>query len=254
MSSTNAAAEVLAELADRVSRLEGWRPLRDEQRVSSGCAELDALLPDGGLRRGTLVEWLAARPASGAATLALLAAREASRAGGAVVVVDRATGFYPPAAIGWGLSLENLIVARPGSVADEQWAIDQVLRSPGVAALLAWPERLGDREFRRWQLAVEGHDAVGLLVRPPRALREPSWADLRLLVEPLATAPAQGKEPCQTTRRLRIEILRARSGATGKTIELALEEQQGILHVAAHPMHLAAPLAPAEVGRRSRGA
>jgi protein ImuA len=38
----------------------------DWPRVSSGCAALDRLLPDGGLRRGTLVEWFGGGLGSGA--------------------------------------------------------------------------------------------------------------------------------------------------------------------------------------------
>jgi hypothetical protein len=275
------AAALLAELAEKVSRLEGWRPPQADKRLTSGFRGLDEILPDGGLRRGTLVEWLAGEPGSGAATLALIAAREASRAGGAVVVVDRRGTFYPPAAIRWGLELETLIVVRPRTVADEQWALDQVLRSQGVAALLAWPERLADREFRRLQLAAESGGTLGLLVRPAKARDEPSWADLRLLVEPAESLsqnhPRRGgqahfaprapqNEPVPdgfgvsasaeagTARRLRIEILRARGGAAGRTIHGILAEQSGTIHAEANPVHLAAPLADRTARRRSTGA
>jgi hypothetical protein len=149
------------------------------------------------------------------------------------------------------LELETLIVVRPCSVADERWAIDQVLRSQGVAALLAWPERLDDREFRRLQLAAESGGTLGLLVRPAKARGEPSWADLRLLVEPAASSNASAE--ASTARRLRIEILRARGGAAGKTIYGILEEQRGIIHAETSPVHLAAPLANRTARRRSTG-
>src|SRR5262245_53430526 len=80
---------------------------------SSGAAAIDRLLPGGGLQHGMLVEWLAERPGCGAGTLGLLAAREACRAGGMLVVVDRAGMFYPPAAAGWGVDPARLIVVRP---------------------------------------------------------------------------------------------------------------------------------------------
>lgn len=278
-----ATAELLADLAERVSRLEGWRPPQCDERVSSGCRELDALLPDAGLRRGTLVEWLAARPGSGAGTLALIAAREASRAGGAVVVVDRHRSFYPPAAIRWGLELEKLLLALPRSAAEEQWALDQVLRSQGVAAVLAWPERLDDREFRRLQLAAQGSGTLGLLIRPPQARAEPSWAALRLLVEPVenvqpsqSTGTASGtrrgirsplpqiprragsvsarSDPGSTARPLRLEVLRAHGPAAGKSIHVILDEQGGTFHAETSSVHLAASVAPRTARRRSTGA
>ena len=36
----------------------------------------------------------------------------------------------------------------------------------GVAAVIAWPERVHPTAMRRWQLAARGSGAVGLLVRP----------------------------------------------------------------------------------------
>src|SRR5262245_12070603 len=90
----------------------------DLEIFSSGAAALDRLLPGGGLRHGMLVEWLAESTGSGAATLSLLAAREASRQGGVLVVVDPEQTFYPPAAAAWGIDLARLIVVHPRTARD----------------------------------------------------------------------------------------------------------------------------------------
>ena len=114
----------------------------------------------------------------------MLAAREACRNGGVLVVLDRRREFCPPAAVRLGIEPEQFVVVHAESAADNDWAMDQVLRSPAVAAVLAWPERLDGRTFRRWQLAVEQGGGLGLLLRPAAARADPSWADVRLLVEP----------------------------------------------------------------------
>ena len=114
----------------------------------------------------------------------LLAARETCRHGRSLVVLDRRGDFYPPAAVRLGIEPEQLLVVHVESAADHDWAMDQVLRSPAVAAALAWPERLDGRTFRRWQLAVEQGGGLGLLLRPMAARADPSWADVRLSVEP----------------------------------------------------------------------
>lgn len=150
---------------------------------SCGAAVIDRLLPGGGLRHGMLVEWLAERPGGGAGTLGLLAAREACRAGGILVVVDRARMFYPPAAAGWGVDPARLIVVRPRNARDEIWAAIQALRSPVVAALWTMVDRLDSRNFRRLQLAAETGGTLGVLVRGASARGQPSWADVRLGVE-----------------------------------------------------------------------
>ena len=127
-----------------------------------------------------LVEWLAELPGCGAATLGLLAAREACRAGGMLVVLDRARAFYPPAAVGWGVDPARLIVVRPRTARDEIWAAVQSLRSPVVAAVWTMIDRLDSRNFRRLQLAAEAGGTLGVLVRGASARGQPSWADVRL--------------------------------------------------------------------------
>src|SRR5688500_658767 len=63
--------------------------------VTSGCQGLDQLLPQGGFKQPSLVEWLSGNSGGGSQTLALVAAREACPAGKSLVVVDRARRFYP---------------------------------------------------------------------------------------------------------------------------------------------------------------
>ncbi|MGQ9575056.1 MAG: ImuA family protein [Thermoguttaceae bacterium] len=220
-----------------------WERARRPQQatVSTGIRAIDQLLPAGGFYRGSLVEWLAAGEGSGATSLALLAAREAARHGGALLVLDPAREFYPPAAVRLGIDPASLIVVQAARQADYTWALDQALRCPGVAAVLAWPERLAPLIFRRLQLAAEQGGTLGLLVRPEPLRREPSWADVRLVVEPLPTS-SPGR-----TRRLKVQLLRARGGASGRSVEVQLDEQTRLVH-------LAPPLAPPAPGCCPAGA
>jgi protein ImuA len=229
-------------LRDQIARLEGARrPVDDGAAVSSGCEPLDRLLPGRGFRRGTLVEWLAIGEGSGAETLALHAAREACRDGGALVVLDRAQQFYPPAAARLGIELERMILVRARNQADHAWALDQALRCPAVAAVLAWPEKLDEHTFRRLQLAVEQAGGLGLLVRPERVRHEPSWAEVRLLVEP-RPAPAP-----EARRRLSVCLLRSPGGTSGRSVELEIDDET-------HPLHPASPLAAPADRPRAAGA
>ena len=199
--------------------------------VSSGFRPLDALLPAGGVRPGSLVEWLAEGDAGpgggGAATLAFavacrLAAASSDEANEqarprTIVVVDRTGWFHPPAVMPWLGDERRLVVARPSRDDDEIWTIDQALRCTGVAAVLAWPRarvgrstasrgsRLGvasqqwSTAMRRWQLAAAGSGAVGLFVRPLAARGEASWAEARIAVSPQAGGTL-------TERRLRLTL------------------------------------------------
>ena len=179
--------------------------------LSSGCPALDRALPEKGFRPGTLVEWLSRGEGDGTATLAFRAAAGAfaprsAGGGGAVVVLDRTGEFYPLAAVAQGIEPARLIVVHPGNKADHAWALDQALRCPAVAAVVAWPEsldgKLDGRTFRRLQLAAEQGGGLGLLIRPESVRCQPSWADVRLLVEPLPSPSPYGRSAADARRAL----------------------------------------------------
>ncbi len=255
--SSAARAALIAELTERVRQIEGAGRSCGEEFFSTGSRALDRLLPEKGIRRGSLVEWLSSDLGSGAGTLALLAAQRAAEAGGAVIVIERARRFYPLAAAAWGIDLDRLIIVRAANEEDHAWALDQALRSRGVAAAWTWPPEQGEHALRRWQLAAESSGAVGLLLRPAAARQEPSWADLRLLVEPIAE-PAR-RAPARR-RRLHVTLIRCRAGRSGGVVELeigppddfkSLESttlRRGASHEA-RPVYLASQLAAAKAGR-----
>ncbi|HEY3394955.1 MAG TPA: hypothetical protein VGK58_19780 [Lacipirellulaceae bacterium] len=200
----------------------------DATVFSSGAAAIDRLLPGGGLRHGMLVEWLSAQ-GGGAATLSLLAAREACREGGALVVIDRRQIFYPQAAAAWGIDLDRLIVVRPRSARDELWAAVQSLRSPAVAAVWGMIDRLDSPAFRRVQLAAQAGRTLGLLLRPPSARGQPSWADVRLGVSPLSVvrSPLRSYHGLRTMdhgRYQHVRLLRCRSGRPDGSATLEIDD------------------------------
>ena len=236
----------ISELKHLVRRAEHAGQPSKKTRVTTGCQSLDQLLPDRALVRGSLVEWLASGPGggglgSGASVLALMAAREACREGGALVVVDRDGTFYPPAAAAWQIDLQSTMVVRPESDKDEHWALDQALRCEHAAAVVAWPRRIDSRTFRRLQLAAKASGSIGLLVRPQAARCEPSWADVRLLVSPKASLEGW---------RLDVQLLKCRGGFGRGEIELEINDETGEIHEA-YPGHLASQLAHSTANEHS---
>jgi hypothetical protein len=220
---------VIDELRDRLKQWESPRRATGAI-VSSGYAALDQLLPEGGFRRGGLVECLEPAAGSGAGTLALAAAsratgqasRESAAGAGPLVVVDGQGEFYPPAAALAGVELGGLILVEPRNRQDQAWVWDQALRCPGVGAVLGWISNFHQRTRRRWQLAAEAGAGLGLLICPASIRDEPCWAQVRLLVQPLVSPHG---------RRVRVELLRAAAVASGLTVELDLEDETRDLHL-----------------------
>lgn len=214
-------------VAQLAEQLRGWEGAAEPARqgISSGCRQLDALLPSRGFLPGSLVEWIAPSAGSGATFLALAVARQVCGTDGWLVVVDTAGTFYPPAAAALGIRLPRMLWVRPGSENLARWATDQALRCPGVTAVLAWPAALDPTTFRRWQLAAEQSRALGLLVRPATALGEPSWAEARLLVDP--RPPGKSDPAREADRCWRIELLHARGGWGGRSTDLGIDHETG---------------------------
>ncbi|NQT39067.1 MAG: hypothetical protein HQ581_16330 [Planctomycetes bacterium] len=235
------AGEIHETLRRRIACLQEARLRNDRKTSSSGCGALDQLLPRRGFCRGTLTEWLAAGWGHGAETLAFQAAGHACREGEALVVLDARRRFYPPGAAWLGIAPEQLIVVRAAGQSDHTWAADQSLRCPGVGAVVVWPEKLDGRTFRRMQLAAEEGGSLGFLIRPQRVQREPSWADVRLLIEPLPPAAyAAG-------RRLKIRLLRCRGAADDRCLEVEIDDET-------HAVYPLAQLAHRTTPRRATGA
>lgn len=241
-------AEIVHHLQQRVEQLEGSRRSHDAEPITTGCPAFDALLPSGGLQRGTLVEWFSAlhssprpsppvpRLSSATGTLALIAARQAMAEGGALLVMDRGCWFYPPAAAGLGIDLEQVVVVRAATPQDELWALDQALRCQGVAAVWAPLAQLGGHDFRRLQLAAESGGTIGLLLRGPQSRGQPSWAHLQLLVRP---------RPSSGDRRLQVEVLRSpgrAATATGQSVLLEIDQMTGALRSTTWKSSAVAPI------------
>jgi len=250
--------ELVRQLQNRIRGLEKSRSATlTEGIVSSGCTALDRLFPDGGLRRGSLVEWLTAGTGCGAATLALICARQACQNGGALVVVDRLRQVYPPALAAWGLDLEQVILVYPPTKQDEFWAWDQALRCPGVAAVWGWVEQLDGRRFRRLQLSAEAGDVLGLLIRPAQVRSQPTWAEVRLEVEGQGVTQ-NSAEPLAAGRRFQVRLLYGRGSAGPGDVQVALDEWTGELREvreshATETRALAAQLARATTRRLPTG-
>lgn len=219
------------------ARLRRWEHVQrgaTDEFCSCGIATLDQQLAKIGVRSNALVEWLAGAEGIGTSALALQMACHACTDGRVLVIVDRRQEFYPPAAAAWGVDLRRALVVRPVSQRDEAWALVQSLRCPAVGAVFCWHPPGDVQTQRRLQLAVETGGTLGVLVRPSAARRQPSFATLRLLVEPLRT---------YGSRRVRVSAL----GIHGFELPLEFDDETCDVHPAGE-------LADPTTARRATGA
>lgn len=191
--------------------------------LTSGFAELDAVLPGGGWPARALTELLLPHAGVGelrfvAPVLATVQAR-----GRSVLWFDPPGEPSPWALEALGIRTRRLVVVRPKvrleaararerlPAADLLWALEQTLASGQAGAVLAWlPARLGADALRRLQLAAQAHDGPAFVLRDAQARLRPSVAPLRLL---LGSAGADA---------LRVHLLKRRGPPLVQPLELAL--------------------------------
>jgi recombination protein RecA len=163
--------------------------------VTTGFAELDAILGPGGLPRAASVA-IRGDGSSGRTTLALRVAAEAQAAGGIVAWLDLGRSFDPVEAVARGVQLEWLVVATPADPEEGLAIAGSLLAGRSVDLLVVdLPPRAGRgiRELadRLGRLAALGRRAGTTLV-----LLEPPGVAERLAA---AVAGAAG---------LRLELVR----------------------------------------------
>jgi recombination protein RecA len=156
--------------------------------LALGLGELDALLPDGGLPRGSVVELCVQGAAAGATRIALAACRAAQAEGRArggdtpwCAFVDASGSLHGPGVAEAGVALERLLVVRPQREALSRVSLRVVesrafalvvidtMGAPGCPVevpLGTWP-----RVVRRLAMAVEGTESSVLLVTDSHASR-----------------------------------------------------------------------------------
>ena len=160
-----------------------WRRSASAQHhvraLSTGLAELDALLPGGGWPCGALSEILFEYDGLGELALLMPALAELTRRRQRVVFVAPPYIPYAPALTAHGLDLRYVVQIESTAV-EGAWSAEQCLRSGSCGAVLSWLHQTDYTQLRRLQLAAESGDALAFLFRPAHAASKSSPAALRL--------------------------------------------------------------------------
>lgn len=248
--SDHAANPVVAELQERIARLEGGRG-RARSVLPFGVADVDRRLPGGGLAMGALHE--VAGGGNGAvdgAAAALFSAGIAARTRGKVLWVVTRRDLFAPALAQAGLSPDRLIQIEAGDEKDVLACFEEGLRHGGLGAVVAEVARLSMTASRRLQLAAEGSGTIGIAIRRWRRQTEavdfgqPTASVTRWRVSVLPSAPLP--VPGVGRARWLLELIRCRAGESAD-FELEACDDQGRI---ALPSEVAGGSPQKEIGRR----
>lgn len=157
--------QVLADLRDRISSIEGVGS-KKAGCLPFGVADIDAILPGGGLANGALHEF--AGGGSGTvdgAAAALFAAGIAARTKGPVVWCLTRPDLFFPALAQAGLHPKRVIFVEGDSEEDVAANMEKALSYGGLGAVVGELVRLPMVVSRRLQLVAERTGTIALAVR-----------------------------------------------------------------------------------------
>jgi protein ImuA len=230
---------LLGQLRARLARLDHTDRIGGVPTLPLGLEAIDRALPGGGLARGCLHELCGEPDRAAAAGFAAVLLGRLSRDGHTVWIGPR-NDLFAPGLSALGLPPERLIVVRVSARDARLWALEEALRSPGLAAVLAEVDRLTLTQSRRLQLAAEAKGVTAFLLRPPAACEAPSAAVTRWRITALPDAAKLEAAPrLWGPPRWQIELFRCRGGRTGAWAvawrEGGFHEITGALALAAEP-------------------
>ena len=256
----------LQALRSQLARIEG-RSGPGAGVLPFGDPRVDGCLPGGGLPlgrwhelggEGMELETAVSAAAFGVRISARLAAR------GEVVWVLQRDDLHAPGLAALGLPPHRLVYVAVRDDAEALAALEDALRTPGVAAAWGEIDRVDLTAGRRLQLACESQGATGFVLRRRLHGRRRGAADddgsaatTRWRVGPAPSEP--GDEPGLGAPRWRVRLERCRGGRTGGWIvEARTQEVRGdetdpvrvVAELADHQLDAAQPERPEESRRR----
>ena len=209
-----AAENRLAALRESIALIERGGTAGRHGAVPLGLSAIDDLLPGGGIATGVVHE---ATGSAAGGFVAMLAGRLAGPVLWCVTARSQ-TELHGPGLAAFGLDTRRLVVARCANRQDMLWAMEEGLRDPALAAVVAEPDRpVALTASRRLQLAAETGGVTGLVLRrgTAEAALSPSAVFSRWRVDsaPVLGIPGAPEEGA----RWRIELLRCRGSLASGT-------------------------------------
>jgi protein ImuA len=171
---------------------------------------IDGALPGGGLARGGLHEFAGASSNGAALGFAAALLGRLMADGGHVVWIGPRDELFGAGLAALGMAPERLIVVCARARAARLWALEEALRSQGLAAALVEVDRLSLTASRRLQLAAAASGVTALLLRPSDVAVTPSAAMTRWRI-----AAAAGGRQASGAPHWRVSLVRCRGGRPG---------------------------------------
>jgi protein ImuA len=156
---------------ERSGKLLELPPVQNEPTISLGDTKINGALPWGGLPTTGLHE-IFGDPAAVGFT-AILINKLVKNSDTPILWCQRGHDLYGHGLAEFGIDPDRLILVKGKNDNEILWAMEEGLRSAGIAGVIGRPYKIPPIAGRRLQLAAEENGVPGLLLRPQDYYKKP---------------------------------------------------------------------------------
>lgn len=204
---------IISQLKQKILHLEGFKLPTIDNAVNFELGLLEKAFPYGVFPTVAIHEFLCDEEEDSAATngflstlLAKLMQNERS-----CIWISPFAQVFPPALKNFGIHPDKIIFIHLHKDKDILWAMEEALKCPGLAAVVAELQELSFAQSRRLQLAVENNKITGFVLRTNNKKISTTACVARWRISPLPSFTEKGL-PGVGFPQWQVELLKVKNG------------------------------------------
>lgn len=209
--------EILADLRQKIQKLEGFKPESLHNMVKFNIPEIDDAFPGKAFPLGMVHEFACKGQEGTAAAFGFSACifSEIAKQNGAILWITKSREIYPPGLRMYGINPERVVFVELKKDKEALWAMEEGLRTKGLSVVIGEVSDADLIATRRLQLAVEESGVTGFLMRIDSKYTGSSSCFTSWEVKSIPSH-FEDNMPGVGFPRWEIELLKVRNGTPGK--------------------------------------
>jgi len=207
---------IIEQLQKQILSLQGFVPAPSGTSGLFGLGPIESAFPNGIFPVGAIHEFISSSKEQMAASEGFIAGllSKLMQQGNACLWISKSRQLFPPALYTFGVEPDRVIFVDLMQKKEILWAMEEALKTDGLAAVIAELPELDFSQSRRLQLAVEKSKVTGIVIRTSPQYLGNTACTARWQVMHL---PSQQREdlPGVGFPRWQIELLKVRNGQPG---------------------------------------
>lgn len=207
--------EIICRLQRDILLKQGLKP-PEGRTETMGLGPVESAFPGGVFPIGSMHEFISTGEEETAASSGFITGLLASlmRQGGACLWISVSGTVFPPALKAFGVEPDRILFIGLRREKDVLWAMEEALKCPGLAAVVAEVREVDFTRSRRLQLAVGKSKVTGLVLRKDSRGTGATACAARWRITPLPSVLEEGM-PGIGFPRWQVELLKVRNGNPG---------------------------------------